>query len=64
VAKGFEPDSGARGGGEGLCDDALGPLVPGHTPRLPLETDLEMPKEVCLTTVGAMGIAAVERKGA
>jgi hypothetical protein len=39
VAKGFEPDSSARGGGEGLSDDA-GTLVPGHTPWLPLKADL------------------------
>ena len=32
VAKGLKPDSGARGGGRGLSDDALGTLVPGHAP--------------------------------
>jgi hypothetical protein len=44
VAEGFEPDSGARVGGKGLSDDALGTRMPGHTPRLPLKADLGFPK--------------------
>jgi hypothetical protein len=39
-----------------LSDKALGSLVTGHTPRLPLETDPGVPEEVCLTAVGAMGL--------
>jgi hypothetical protein len=57
VAKGFESDSGAGGGGKGLTNDTLGTLVRGHTPRLLLDTDLGVPEEVYLTAVGTMGFA-------
>jgi hypothetical protein len=50
VAKGFEPDSSARGGGEGLSDDA-GTLVPGHTPWLPLKADLMDVRRSVLSTI-------------
>jgi hypothetical protein len=56
VAKGFESDLGARGGGEGLADDTHGTLVAGHTPRLPLQAGLGVPKEVGLTAVAAVGL--------
>lgn len=52
----FEPDSSARGGGKGLSDDAIGTFGPGQAPRLPLETDLGLAKEVCFSAVGAMGL--------
>jgi hypothetical protein len=56
VAEGFESDLGAGSGGEGLSDDVLGALVAGHTPWLPLEADLGVPKEVGLAAVGAVSL--------
>jgi hypothetical protein len=38
--RGSSLDSSAGGGDKGLPDDALCSLVPGHSPRFPLEADL------------------------
>ncbi|GFZ44305.1 hypothetical protein JCM24511_02027 [Saitozyma sp. JCM 24511] len=56
VAEGFKSDSGTRGRGKGLSDDALGSFVPGHTPRLSLEADLGVHEEVCFSTACAVGL--------
>jgi hypothetical protein len=63
VAKGFESDSGTGGRGKGLSDDVLGSFVSGHTPQFPLEGDLGVSEEVCLSTVGAVRLP-LPREGA
>jgi hypothetical protein len=59
MAERLKPDSGTRGGGKCLSNDALGTLVPGHAPRLAVKADLRVLffKDVCLTAVGAMSVA-------
>jgi hypothetical protein len=54
VAEGFKSDSGTRGRGEGLSHDVLGSFVSGYPPEFPLEADLGVTEEVCLSTVCAV----------
>jgi hypothetical protein len=58
LVKWFKFDSSTGVGGKGLADNAFGPFLPGHTPRLPREADADLgdAQRSCLITVYVMDL--------